>query len=259
MKPRRGPPPAAKKNESEAPAGSRVIFGTHALNEFFQKRPQCLRQLWVNDDWKRNQNLRPWAEKTKNPDAKFIRKPEAVLDRIGNHQGAIAFVDPLPEWDLAQLIPRKKTSIMLFLDGIVDPHNLGAILRSSWLMGVDAVFASADRAVGLTPTVHKVACGGVEHVPLIQLNQLAQVAKPLRDAGYWFFGLDHGGREGLYGKKLPEKVVWVIGSEEKGLRASTRGECDEFVSIPQVNAAASYNASVAAALALGETLRQHGQ
>jgi 23S rRNA (guanosine2251-2'-O)-methyltransferase len=249
----------AKKNEAEAPAGSRVIFGNHALNEFFFKRPQALRQLWVKDDWKRNQNLREYAERLKNPDAKIIRKPEAVLDRFGNHQGAIAFADPLPDWDLNQLISRKKTSIMLFLDGIVDPHNLGAILRSCWLLGVDAVFASSDRAVGLTPTVHKVACGGVEHVPLMLLNQLQQVAKPLKDAGYWFFGLDQSGREGLYGKKLPERIVWVIGSEEKGMRSSTRGECDEFVGIPQVNAAASYNASVAAALALGETFRQNGQ
>ena len=143
------------------------------------------------------------------------------------------------------------------LDGIEDPHNLGAILRTSWLTGVHGVLIPEDRAVGLTPTVHKVACGGVEHVPVEETTNFSNYAEDLKKKGYWIYGLSPRGKKSIFELDLPEKVVWAIGAEDKGMRVTTERLCDELVFIPQSSASASYNASVATAMALTETLRQH--
>jgi len=210
----------------------------------------------VKDDWRKNSQLKKWAEQLSAPDRFFRQKPEGQLAPYGHHQGAVAFAKDRPELNLNQLVNQEK-SVLLYLDGIADPHNLGAILRTAWLMKADGVLYSPDRAAGLTPTAHKVACGGVEVVPLLEISQLQSVSKVLKDSGYWIFGLDHSARDSIYTKNLPPKVLWVIGNEEKGIRSTTKSECDEMISIPQVDAAASYNASVATALAMGETVRQH--
>lgn len=263
--PRNGPPGrnagASSRQKSteihgDIPRDARTIVGTHAIEEMLKVRPNELLQLWVKNDWRRDQQVREWAEKIRNPDRVIVQKAESALDRFGNHQGAVAFARNLDPWGLEGLAA-KETATVLFLDGMNDPHNLGAILRTAWLMKVDGVVLSADRSVGLTPTVHKVACGGVEHVPTLQVSQLSQIAERLQEIGFWIFGLSHKSAEHIYGKSLPKKVVWVIGSEEKGLRSTTENSCDELIRIPQLDAAASYNASVAAALALGETARQH--
>jgi 23S rRNA (guanosine2251-2'-O)-methyltransferase len=263
--PRNGPPPRkgggsphqkSKEIHGDIPRDARIIVGNHAIEELLKTRPEDLLQMWVKNDWRRDQQLREWAEKMRNPDRLIQQKGEAALDRYGNHQGAVAFAKNLDPWGMEELAA-KETATVLFLDGMNDPHNLGAILRTAWLMKVDGVVLSADRSVGLTPTVHKVACGGVEHVPTLQVSQLSQIAERLQEIGFWIFGLSHKSSEHIYGKSLPKKVVWVIGSEEKGLRSTTESACDELIRIPQLDAAASYNASVAAALALGETARQH--
>ncbi len=123
-------------------------------------------------------------------------------------------------------------------------------------MGVEAVLLPSDRAVGLVPTVHKVSCGGVEHVPVIEVPNLSNVLSGLKDKGYWVFGLAAGGKQTMETVKIPEKIVWVLGAEDKGLRTTTERSCDELISIPQSDNAASYNVSVATGVALYETRRQ---
>jgi 23S rRNA (guanosine2251-2'-O)-methyltransferase len=113
-----------------------------------------------------------------------------------------------------------------------------------------------DRSVGLSPTVHKVACGGVEHVPFEQYSQFHPKLEELKKQGYWVFGLSHKAEKNLFEIKIPEKVIWVLGAEDKGLRTTTERVCDELVCLPQADAAASYNVSVAAGMTLIETLRQ---
>ena len=146
--------------------------------------------------------------------------------------------------------------LVIALDGVEDTHNLGAILRTSWLMGVNGMIIPEDRAVGLTAAVHKVACGGVEHVPILRTNQFTQPFEQLKKDGFWVFGLSHKAERSIYDAKIPEKVIWVLGAEDKGLRSPTEKICDELFSIPQSSPAASYNVSVSAALALAETKRQ---
>ena len=135
---------------------------------------------------------------------------------------------------------------------------MGAILRSSWLLGVQAVFASSGSSSLLSPSACKVACGGAEHVPLDYHGSLPNILKQLKSIGFWIWGLDMGGPYNIHDSELvyPGKVVWVVGNEGSGIRRSVGGICDEIVSIKQTVDHASFNASVATAMALSETVRR---
>lgn len=243
--------------EPEIPKDWRPVIGTHAIKEALNVHAKLGKILWLRQGWESSGELREIQEMTHQARIKIEIKADTVIDRFGSsHQGAVLFMNGAPSLSLQDLKDREK-SIMLILDGIEDPHNLGAILRTSWLIGVQGVFVPQDRAVGLTPTVHKVACGGAEHVPVEETTNFAKYAEQLKEMGYWIYGLSPRGKKSIFDLQLPEKVVWAIGSEDKGMRVTTERLCDELVYIPQSSAAASYNASVATAMALTETLRQH--
>lgn len=234
----------------------RVVVGNHAMREVIHVHPKKIQKIWVNQDYESNPELRAIIEEAIQKKISIETHPRGFLDnQVPGHQGAILLTSfrPSVDWDRIQ---SQDVSTLVFLDGIEDPHNLGAILRTSWLTGVSALTIPSDRAVGLTPSVHKVACGGVEHVPVEQTNNFGQIVDGLKENGYWVFGLSHKSNKTIFDLKIPEKVVWMIGSEDKGLRTNSERICDELVSLPQVSASASYNASVAAALALMETVRQ---
>lgn len=251
--------PSAGRGSTDIPKDWRAVVGTHAIHEALTVRPQACRKAWLRDTWESSEDLREIMERLKRAHVPVEMKSDGVLDRLAStHQGAVVYVQGAPEFDIKKLESHSE-SIVLMLDGLEDPHNLGAILRTSWLMGAHAVITPEDRAVGLTPIVHKVACGGVEHVPLERVNNFTRHAEELKKQGYWIYGLSHKATKSLYDIELPDKVVWAIGAEDKGLRGTTEKACDELVSIPQVNAGASYNASVAAAIAVAEARRQIAQ
>lgn len=241
----------------EIPRGWRTAVGTHAVNEALRASKEFIQEAWLEQGWERSQDLRELEKTLKADRIKIQVKPAGVLDRISpQHQGVALHLQGRPKLDLNELA-EKDPSILLLLDGLEDPHNLGAIVRTSWLTGVHGIFVPEDRAVGLTPTVHKVACGGVEHVPVEREVNFTQSLEKLKEQGYWVFGLSHKAKKNVFQMTLPRKIVWAIGAEDKGLRVTTERLCDELVSIPQLDNAASYNASVATAMALTETLRQH--
>lgn len=243
--------------EPEIPKDWRPVIGTHAINEALKVRPKMAKIMWIRQGWESSSELREIQELAHKLRVNIEVKAESVIDRFGSsHQGAVLFMNGAPTLSMEGLENFEK-SIMLILDGIEDPHNLGAILRTSWLIGVQGVLVPQDRAVGLTPTVHKVACGGAEHVPVEETTNFAKYAEEFKKMGYWIYGLSPRGKKSIFDLQLPEKVVWAIGSEDKGMRVTTERLCDELVYIPQSSAAASYNASVATAMALTETLRQH--
>ncbi|WP_413290337.1 23S rRNA (guanosine(2251)-2'-O)-methyltransferase RlmB [Bdellovibrio sp. HCB337] len=243
--------------ELEIPKEWRPVIGTHAIKEALKVHPKMGKILWLRQGWESSADLREIQELTQAARIKIDNKPESVIDRFGSsHQGAVLFMNGAPTLSVDGLENFEK-SILLILDGIEDPHNLGAILRTSWLIGVQGVLVPEDRAVGLTPTVHKVACGGAEHVPVVETTNFTNYAEDFKKMGYWIYGLSPRGKKSIFELDLPEKVVWAIGSEDKGMRVNTERLCDELVYIPQSSAAASYNASVATAMALTETLRQH--
>ena len=216
-----------------------------------------MKLLWLKQGWESSQDLRELSEKATRLKLKMDIKSGPVIEKLcATHQGAVLFVDGAPTLDLSRLDTFQKSTLVL-LDGIEDPHNLGAILRTSWLVGAHGLIIPEDRAVGLTPTAHKVACGGAEHVPVVELTSFANYIEELKKKGYWVFGLSHKATQTIYQFDIPDKVVWAVGAEDRGLRVTTERLCDGLVSIPQLSAAASYNASVAAGMTLGETLRRH--
>lgn len=238
------------------PRGWRHIAGTHAIKELFLKRPKSVQVVLVQNNWKTSAELRELMETLEIKKIKFEEKTEAQLFQLcHSHQGAVALSNETPEFKYEELA-WENHGLVVALDGVEDPHNLGAVMRTSWLMGVHGVIIPDDRAVGLTATVSKVACGGVEHVPIYRNNQFHKPFETLKQAGFWVYGLSHEAKKTIYDIKFPEKVIWVLGAEDKGLRTTTEKICDELVSIPQLSADASYNVSVSAALAIAETKRQ---
>ncbi len=250
-----GPARAPQSDKTSIPKSWRIVVGHHALREAFKVFPKTNRELWLKTGFETSPELREFEEMAQKAKIKIQIKSEATLDRFcSTHQGAALLKEGQPQWDDSVV---KDFSTFLVLDGIEDPHNLGAILRTSWLMQVDGIFIPENRAVQLTPTVHKVACGGAEHVPVQTCVNFAPTTEKLKEQGFWIFGLSHKAEKTIFDFKLPEKIVWAIGAEDKGLRSTTERLCDELVSIPQISNAASYNASVATAIALSETFRQH--
>ena len=146
--------------------------------------------------------------------------------------------------------------LLLVLDGITDPHNLGACLRTADAMGVHAVIAPKDKSAGLNATVSKVACGAAETVPYITVTNLARTLRELKEYGIWIVGTDMGGEADLFHCALPESVAWVMGNEGEGMRRLTREHCDLLVSIPMFGTVESMNVSVSAGMVLSETRRQ---
>ena len=248
----------SKKPQSKKPLFSkhtRWVVGVHACREVLNVRPQSIVKAFV----KRGSEGEELSKNLNHLDLDVRWVNDQELAKIARtHQGIALEVNDSPELDWSSLYKKEK-AIVLILDGVVDPHNLGAIMRTAWLMGCEAVITSQHRSVGLTPSVAKVASGAAEHLPLVIEPQLPSIMKELQDNGFWVLGLAHSEKNTLWKQELDGKVAWVIGSEEKGLRKPVANACDQLVSIPQVIPTASYNASVAAAIALTETVRQHQQ
>lgn len=175
------------------------------------------------------------------------------------HQGVIARVQSTrsyDERDLEGLIEAAAKPLLLILDGVQDPHNLGACLRSAAAAGATAVIVPKDRAATLTPTARKVAAGGAERVPLVRVTNLARCMKDLQDAGIWIVGLAGEAEASLYSIDLKGPMAIAMGGEGEGLRRLTREHCDYLAKIPMASGMESLNVSVAAGISLFEALRQ---
>jgi 23S rRNA (guanosine2251-2'-O)-methyltransferase len=188
---------------------------------------------------------------------------DALLDKLaegGRHQGVVAEVLPRasdPETQLEEALESAAGApLLLVLDGVQDPHNLGACLRSADAAGVAAVIVPRDRAAGMTPVVRKVAAGAAETVPLVAVVNLARTLRQLKERGIWLVGTDDTADKGLYEADLKGPLALVMGSEGEGLRRLTRECCDLLVSIPMAGAVESLNVSVATGVALFEAVRQ---
>ncbi len=239
--------------------GARWVVGIHSCEETLRMRPKKVREIWLRDDFHSSEQLREIADQAAKHKIRIEKRSANQLEQIASgHQGVALATNSTPEVQWAELKADGK-QIVLILDGLEDPHNLGSILRTAWLTGVRAIFTPEDRAVGLTPTVNKIASGGAEHVPVEQHTNLATLMKQLKDAGFWIYGLSEKGTQLPWGFQLPDKVAWVVGNEGSGMRITTERACDELCRIPQVESGSSYNASIALAMALADTVRQLGQ
>jgi 23S rRNA (guanosine2251-2'-O)-methyltransferase len=180
------------------------------------------------------------------------------MTQHARHQGIVARVEPaVLARDLDEVLDGlKEPALLLILDGITDPHNLGACLRVADAMGVHAVVAPKDRAAGITPTVEKVASGAAETVPFIAVTNLARTMRELKEREIWLIGADQAAERDLYSIKLDAPLAWVLGAEGEGMRRLTRENCDELARIPMLGAVESLNVSVTAGVCLAESRRQ---
>jgi len=186
--------------------------------------------------------------------------PKSELDLLApelRHQGVLALMpERVFEGEDALDLPATPDRMLLVLDGVQDPHNLGACLRTAEAAGVQAVVVPKDRAAGLTPVVRKAAAGAAERIAVISVTNLARTLRQLKERGYWITGLAGEADESLYDVDLTGPVVLVLGAEGEGLRRLTKEHCDRLVRIPMAGKAESLNVSVAAAVCLFEAVRQ---
>lgn len=239
------------------PSG-RCVVGIHAVTELLAVRAKSVSRVWLREKYLDHPQLKTLFEEAKRLGVRVETQPVGALDKVvAVHQGVLAFTESEPELDFAAL-EAAETACVIALDEVEDPHNLGAVLRTAWLLGASAVLTPEHRSAHLSPAVSKVAQGAVEHVPVVRDGPLPSQLEHFKKIGFWILGLSHEARQGLYQLEIPKKVVWVLGSESSGLRKSVSGVCDDLIAIPQAAPNASYNVSVAAAIALGETFRQRG-
>lgn len=243
---------------------STLIFGLHAVEAALKRDPASIEQLWC-DAQRKDRRVRELAKLAENQGVQphWVHKSE--LDKLlpleARHQGVAARVSAITEYNenfLEQLlVSLQEPALLLVLDGVTDPHNVGACLRSADAAGVHAVIAPRDRACGLTPVVRKVASGAAETIPFVQVTNLSRTLKSLRDAGVWVIGTAlEEASVSLFQTRLTGPVALVLGAEGKGLRRLTRDSCDELVYIPMVGTVQSLNVSVATGICLFEALRQ---
>lgn len=235
------------------------ISGWHAVSAVNPKRIQCFYLLSGRDD-KRIQALLQQSLACNIPVKRVSRADLDRLSPAGQHQGVVAECNPpdtLTEADLPKLLEEcKGPPFLLVLDGVQDPHNLGACLRSADAAGVTAVIAPKDRSVSLTETAVRVAAGAADHVPFIQVTNLARTLAQLKELNVWVYGAAAEADKMLFAEKLTGPVALVMGAEGSGLRRLTSELCDGLLKIPLAGSVSSLNVSVAAGIFLFEVVRQ---
>lgn len=245
-----------KKNSTHA-----WMYGIHAVTSLLNQTPERVVRLCIQQS-RANQaaDLIARAESFNIPVELLSTQALTALFPSVNHQGfAASFVKfrQFNENDLAVFLNNPEIQpFFLVLDGVQDPHNLGACLRSADAAGVHAVIIPKDRSVGMTPTVAKVACGAAENVPLITVTNLVRTLNFLKENRVWCIGLDGNATTSIYQFNLTGSLALVLGSEGEGLRRLTRETCDQLLSIPMQGSVASLNVSVATGVVLFETVRQ---
>ncbi len=240
------------------------VFGLHTCQHLLAKDSSQIIEVWLQQPV--NAHLNPLILLLNQQGFRLQYCNKKTLDKFSEdspHQGIVMrckVQTHYDEQDLARLLSQKHQQrlvpLLLVLDGVKDPHNLGACLRTADGTGVDAVIIPKDRAVALTSTVHKVACGAAQFIPVIQVTNLARQLKWLKQQGVWLIGTSDAASQSLYQTELSGALAWVMGEEQKGLRRLTQTLCDQLVSIPMQGSVESLNVSVATAVCLYESLRQ---
>jgi 23S rRNA (guanosine2251-2'-O)-methyltransferase len=239
-----------------------VVFGLHAVRTLLQRRPERAYLLLLQKG-RGDARVTELVHVAQTAGVRTEWRDARELQRLAgseHHQGACLQIRPmeaLGEGALDDLLDRAGPSpLLLVLDGVQDPHNLGACLRTADAAGVTAVIVPRDRAAGLSPTVRKVASGAAETMPLIQVTNLARTLRWLKEREIWIVGTDDEADKSAYETKLSGPLAIVLGAEGTGLRRLTRETCDALVSIPMRGVVESLNVSVATGVMLYESVRQ---
>ncbi len=238
----------------------KILTGFHAVTSRLRQKPETVREIYVDAERKdgRAKDLRDLAQRV---NVRIIAVDAKRLDGMAGgvrHQGVVAQAEPIdmPKFIEDVLEGLDEPPLLLVLDGVQDPHNLGACLRVADGAGAHAVIAPKDRAVGLTSSAIKVASGAAESVPYIVVTNLARTMRDLKERGVWMIGADDSAGQSIYQAKLDGAIALVMGAEGEGLRRLTRDSCDLLVSIPMMGTVESLNVSVASGVCLYEARRR---
>jgi 23S rRNA (guanosine2251-2'-O)-methyltransferase len=241
---------------------TKILFGFHAITVRLKTAPQSVTEIHV-DASRRDQRMKQFVERANAAGVKVVDSEDGRLNQMaGNtrHQGVVARVAALVHThsvdDLLDAV--EGAPLLLVLDGVTDPHNLGACLRVADGAGAHAVLAPKDHAVGLNATVAKVASGAADTVPYLMVTNLARTLNELKERDIRVIGTSDDAPRTLYEADLSGPVALVLGAEGAGLRQLTRKTCDELVRLPMMGAVESLNVSVASGICLYEALRQRG-
>ena len=242
---------------------TRAVFGFHAVLARLRADPTSVVELYLDENRKdaRARDLALVAEKA---GVALMRVPTKRLDGFyggGRHQGVVALVFDKPARESLEdlLDSLKEPPLLLVLDGVTDPHNLGACLRVADAAGAHAVIAPKDRAAGIGATVSKVASGAAESVAYYMVTNLARTLDELKERSIWIVGADEHAEKSLYESDLPDAIAWVLGAEGEGMRRLTRERCDLLARIPMHGSVASLNVSVASGVCLFESRRRRSR
>jgi len=242
-----------------------LAFGIHAVQALIESAPERFIELWLLKG-REDDRLIPIINLAKKYGIPAQMANRKVLDDKSEgeqHQGVVARVKPgktFTEADLEDILAaaerKQQAPFLLILDGVTDPHNLGACLRNADAAGVQAIIVPKDNAARVTATVRKVAVGAAESVPLVQVTNLSRTMKALQQMGVWIIGTAGETDNCLYDEKLSGPMALVMGAEGKGMRRLTRENCDQLVKLPMAGTVSSLNVSVATGICLFEIVRQ---
>jgi len=250
-----------KKMTKESEKGSDVVFGLAPVLEALKSDPSRIERVLVSANRPDKRALQV-AEEARRAGVKIQKVPNQVisghLHSSANHQGVLAFVSSIPYADESQVmadLAARKESICLVLNGIVDPHNLGAIIRTAECAGVDTVFVPERRSAGLTETVAKTSAGAVNYVRVVRVVNINRLIDELKEVGFWVAGADGSASVSYNEQDWTGKWAIVLGNEGAGMQRLTREKCDVLVKIPMYGKIDSLNVSVAAGVLLFEMVR----
>ena len=241
---------------------TKLIYGFHAVSAKLRHAPESVLEIYLSGD-RKDARVKKFIAQAEAAGARILQSEGDKLDgMVGTrrHQGVVAKVDATRrEIKLADVLDSlDENALILVLDGVQDPHNLGACLRVADAAGAHAVVAPKDRAVGLNATAIKVASGAADTVPYITVTNLARALREMQDAGVWVIGAAGEAEKTLHDIDQKVPVAWVLGAEGDGLRRLTRDTCDELARIPMHGSVESLNVSVASGICLFEARRQRG-
>ena len=237
------------------------VYGLHAVEALLRHHPKRVKQVWLAEG-RGDPRVRVLLELAEQARVRVGQCERREMDAWveGVHQGVVAEVSPSQVWGeamLEELLDRAEgPPLLLVLDGVTDPHNLGACLRTADAAGALAVIVPKDKAATLNATVRKVACGAAEVVPLVAVTNLARSLEKLQQRGLWVVGTAGEAEQVIYAQDLTGPTVLVMGAEGKGMRRLTREHCDFLVRLPMAGSVSSINVSVATGVCLFEALRQ---
>lgn len=233
------------------------VGGIHGVEHALRRGG--VRELFIDPE-KHNPRVQMLMTRAEHAGVRVTQVSSSILDKWVSgvrHQGVVARLKPQEPADLtAILADRQQNTFLLILDGIQDPHNLGACLRTADAAGIDAVIVPKDRAAAMTPAVRKVASGAAESIPLIRVTNLARTLRELKEAGLWLVGTSDGAPVDVFEQKLTGPIAVILGAEGQGLRQLTEKHCDYLIRIPMAGAVSSLNVSVACGIVLYEAVRQ---